>query len=175
MCDSFKDSKILTYRYDDAKDYFDKFTSYDSIDATEKLVDYVFEGKDVGLEVEDYSHNKEKGWNLEALPAKPLEKEELDEIISKCDVDKTIFAVRDIYFHALMNQWFYEEYNDKLTYIVFAYCRMVKEKEEAIFLSEDKKRKPLRRKIKNRARELGYQRSLPNIKLLNKQDNKRLI
>lgn len=175
MCDSFKDSKILTYRYDDAKDYFDKFTSYDSIDATEKLVDYVFEGKDVGLEVEDYSHNKEKGWNLETLPAKPLEKEELDEIISKCDVDKTIFAVRDIYFHALMNQWFYEEYNDKLTYIVFAYCRMVKEKEEAIFLSEDKKRKPLRRKIKNRARELGYQRSLPNIKLLNKQDNKRLI
>ena len=104
-----------------------------------------------------------------------MEKEELDEIISKCDVDKTIFAVRDIYFHALMNQWFYEEYNDKLTYIVFAYCRMVKEKEEAIFLSEDKKRKPLRRKIKNRARELGYQRSLPNIKLLNKQENKRLI
>lgn len=175
MCDSFKDSKILTYRYDDAKDYFDKYTSYDSIDATEKLVDYVFDGKDVGLEVEDYSRNKEKGWNLQVLPARPLEKEELDEILSKCDLENTVFAVRDIYFHALMNQWFYEEYNDKLTYIVFAYCRMVKEKEEAIFLTEDKEHKPQRKKIKNRARKLGYQRSLPNIKIVNKKENKRLI
>ena len=38
MGDSFKDSKILTYRYDDAKDYFDKFTSYDSIDASESML-----------------------------------------------------------------------------------------------------------------------------------------
>ena len=175
MCDAFTDSKILTYRYDDAKDYFDKYTSYDRIDATERLVDYVFDNKDVGLEVEDYSHNRDKGWRLEVFPAHAMEKEELDEIVARCDTENTIFVARDKYFHALMNQWFYEEYNDKLTYIVFAYCRMIKEKEEAIILTTDKKNKPKRRVIKSRARELGYQRSLPHIKLTNKDENKRLL
>ncbi len=175
MCDSFKDSKILSYRYDDAKEYFDKYTSYDSIDATEKLVDYVFENKDTGLEVEDYSHNKDKEWNIEVFPARPLEKEEVDEIVAKRNPEDTIFVVRDKYFHALMNQWFYEEYNKDLTYVVFAYCRMIKEKEESIILTTDKENKPKRRVIKARARELGYKRSLPNIKIKNKKENKRLI
>ena len=175
MCQALKKDELVTYTYDDASDYFDKYLKYDSIDATEKLVDYIFEGKNSGVAVKDYSFNKEKEWKICVQPTRIEAKEDFDEFVAGQDIDNTIFVIKNMYFHALMNKWFYEEYNEKLTYVIFGYSRLITAKEEKIFLTTDKKNKPRRAKIKKKAREMAYRRTLPGIKIVNKKENRRII
>lgn len=175
MCEALKKDELVTYSYDDAKEYFDKYTKYDSIDATEKLVDYIFYNKDSGLSVQDYSANGEKEWRICIQPSRIDAKEEFDEFVAGQDADNTIFVIKNDYFHALMNKWFFEEYNAKLTYVIFGYSRLITEKEEEIFLTEDEEHKPERKKIKKKAREMAYRRTLPGINIINKHESKRII
>lgn len=175
MCQALKKDELVTYTYDDASDYFYKYLKYDSIDATEKLVDYIFEGKNSGVAVKDYSFNKEKEWKICVQPTRIEAKEDFDEFVAGQDIDNTIFVIKNMYFHALMNKWFYEEYNEKLTYVIFGYSRLITAKEEKIFLTTDKKNKPRRAKIKKKAREMAYRRTLPGIKIVNKKENRRII
>ena len=175
MCAAIKSNDILTYRYDDAKDYFDTFTKDADVDCTKKLVDYIFNGEPSDLKIEDYSGNAEKEWKICVQPERIDSKEEYDEFLSGHDLENTIFVIKNDYFHALMNKWFYEDYNNKLTYIIFGYSRLINNADEEIFNTTDSANKPKRKIVKDRARERAYQRSLPNIKIINKQDNKRII
>ena len=175
MCRVLKTNEILKNTYEDAKDYFEKYIKYDSVSATEKLVDYVFYGKESGLKIEDYAKNREKEWKFCVQPTRIDSKEEFDAFVNEQDVENTIFVIKNDYFHSLMNKWFFEEYNAKLTYVIFGYCRLLNEEDEKIFQTTDDENKPARRKIKNKARERAYQRTLPNIKLNNVTGTKRII
>lgn len=175
MCESIRTGEILTYRYDDAKDYRQKFLSHDCINATEQLVDYIFDGKKGNLIVEDYSANADRDWNLCVQLHRIDSKEEFDALIQSFDAENTIFAVRSKFFHALMNKWFYEEYNDKLTYVVYQYCRMLTKEEEAVYETEDNAHKKERAALKRKAKKYGYMRTLPNINIINKDDITRII
>lgn len=175
LCNTIKDGSILTFKYDEANDYFEKFIKYDSEECTAKLVDLVLKGKEEGLIVEDYAFNREKEWNISVLLEIKETKEEYDKYVAEHDPENTIFVMNKKYFHALMNKWYYEEYNDKLTYVIFGYSRMLNEKDEAIYKSKDKKDKEANQKVKVKARERAYKRTLPNIKIVNKDENRRII
>lgn len=175
MCEAVKNDELITYTYDDATDYFEKYLKYDSINATKNLVDYVFKNKNNGLIVEDYAHNKTKEWKVCIQPSRIDTKEELDEFITSQNAEDTIFVIKNAYFHSLMNKWFFEEYNKSLTYVIFGYSRLLSWKDERIFQTEDQTHKPQRRTVKNKARERAFNRTLPGLNIINKDDIKRII
>lgn len=176
MCDLLADGKLLNENYDNAIEYFEKFTKHDRADISKILVDYMFYGKknDCIIE-EDYSHNKEKSWKVCIQKKRIDEKEEFDEFINEQDTENTIFAIRNLYFHSLMNKWFYEEYNDKLTYVVYGYNRMLNKRDEKIFLTEDDRHEKARERLKVKARKRAFQRTLPGINIKNRKSIKRII
>lgn len=178
MCQAIKNDELVTYRYDDAKEYFEKYTKYDSIDVTEKIVDYVFDGKDTGLVVQDYKVNSEKEWKICVQPNRIESKEEYDAFLAEHNPEDTIFIIKNAYFHALMNKWYFEEYNSKLTYVIFGYSRLLNEKDEKIFVEKDKSTKKKAKElaaVKKKARERAYNRTLPGINIINKHESKRII
>jgi len=175
LCNAVSSEEILTYKYDDANEYFEKFIKYDGPDCTRKLVDLVFKGKEDGLIVEDYAKNREREWKISVLLEIKEKKEEYDEYVNSQDIENTIFVMNKKYFHALMNKWYYEEYNDKLTYIIFGYQRMLNEEDEKIYVAKDKSNNKQLEAVKKKARERAYARSLPNIKIINKDENRRII
>lgn len=175
MCEAVRKHELATYTYDDATDYFNKYLKYDSADATEKLVDYVFEQKDRGLVVQSYESNKEKPWTVCIQKGRIDNKQRYDEFIYSQDLENTIFVIRDMHFHALMNKWFYEEYNAKITYVIFKYNRLLDNKDEKIFKSEGEKYKKEREKAKQKARNRAFNRTLPGINISNRKKIKRII
>ena len=175
MCRVVRNHEISGYTYDNATDYFNQFLKYDSLDATEKLVDFVFEQKDRGLLVQSYASNKEKAWKVCIQKGRIDNKEKYDEFIYSNDLENTIFVIRNTHFHALMNKWFYEEYNQKVTYIIFKYNRLINSKDEKIFKSEKESLSSEREKIKQKARNRAFERSLPGINISNRKKIKRII
>lgn len=174
MCESIRTEEILTYQYNDP-DYVDKFIKYDTLDATEKLVDYIFENKNDGLKIQDYQENREKAWEVCVQLDRIETKEEYDAFLEGHDLENTIFVIRNKYFHSLMNKWFYEEYNDKLTYVVFGYSRMLNEHDEKYWDTEEEKYKAKKKAVRKKARKRAFMRTLPNIKVSNQPKIKRII
>ncbi len=176
MCSLLANENLLKENYDDATDYFEKFTKHDRADISKILVDYMFHGKknDCIIE-EDYSHNKEKSWKVCIQKKRIEDKEEFDQFINEQDIENTIFAIRNLYFHSLMNKWFYEEYNEKLTYVIYGYNRLLNKRDEKKFLTEDDRHEKVREKLKKKARRRAFQRTLPGINIKNRNSIKRII
>lgn len=175
MCNALKNDECKNFTYNDATDYFEKYLKHDSIDATKKLVDFIFDGKQGDLIVDDYSHNKEKRWKLVVQPKRIETKEEYDEFLADHDLENTVFAIRNRLFHRLMNDWFYNEYNDKVTYVIYTYCRLIGPVQEKIFKTKIRGLGFIKKRIRAKGREMAYKRSLPGIKITNKDEIKKII
>ena len=67
-----------------------------------------------------------------------------------------------------MNHWLFDEYNDKLVYIIYGYTR-------CLTWLELKKWQKSNEKYRRLARERGFQRSLPNITITNKNEIRNVI
>lgn len=175
MCEAIRKDELVTYTYDDAQDYFEKYLKHDTIDAAKNLVDYVFDNKNNGLIIQDYASNKEKPWKVCVQPSRIDDKQQFDEFVASQNAEDTIFVIKNDYFHSLMNKWFFEEYNKKLTYVIFGYSRLISWKDEKIFKTEDKEYKSQRKAVKAKARERAYNRTLPGINVVNKDEIRRII
>ena len=175
LCNIIKNDEIFSQDYSKNKDYFDKILKRESIDATKNILDCIMTGSTKGVDIEDYGFNKD----IERKVCVQLEridtKEEYDKFIEENNGENVVFAIRDVYFHTLMNQWFFEEYNKKVTYFIYKYCKFITREEDEIWKTTDKEHKPQRREIKKKVRAYAFRRSLPNLKITNKKDIKRVI
>lgn len=179
LCGLLEDKEMTKKRIVYGDDYRNKFNSYDSLDATGNLVDYIFDGnKSEKMVIEDYSSNTQKEWKVKILMERIDDKETFDSWIYGCDLENTIIVIRDRYFHKIMNEWFYKEYNDKVTYIMFSHCRLMGGKEEWLYnqlKKHPRKLKKLKKHMFNVVRERSYMRSLPSINVANMKEYPRLI
>lgn len=175
LCNIIKNDEIFSQDYSKNKDYFDKILKRESIDATKNILDCIMTGSTKGVDIEDYGFNKD----IERKVCVQLEridtKEEYDKFIEENNGENVVFAIRDVYFHTLMNEWFFEEYNKKVTYFIYKYCKFITREEDEIWKTTDKEHKPQRREIKKKVRAYAFRRSLPNLKITNKKDIKRVI
>ncbi len=163
-----KNKSYLTSSYENDTDYCEKYIKDDSINAAKYINDVVFHDNFDHVRVDDYSHNKEIPWNLYVFQKRIDSKDELDEIYNKNKSDHTIFAIRLKFFDAKMNEWFYSEYNDKMTYIIYSYHRV-------LTWYEVKQWNKKNEKYRRIARERGFARSLPNINIINKDEIRNVI
>ena len=175
LCNIIKNDEIFSQDYSKNKDYFDKILKRESIDATKNILDCIMTGSTKGVDIEDYGFNKD----IERKVCVQLEridtKEEYDKFIEENNGENVVFAIRDVYFHTLMNEWFFEEYNKKVTYFIYKYCKFITREEDEIWKTTDKEHKPQRREIKKKVRAYAFRRSLPNLKITNQKDIKRVI
>lgn len=158
----------LKSSYEDDSEYYETYIKYDSMDASKYVNEVVFDQNYEHVKIEDYGSNKEKKWKLYVFQGRIDEKEELDKIFEENDAENTVFAIRQKYFDAKMNEWLYSEYNDKITYIVYGYHRVL----TWYGIKQWNRRNEKYRKI---ARERGFQRSLPNITIINKDEIRNVI
>ena len=163
-----KGKEFLKSTYSDDKEYHEKYIQYDSLDAAKYVNEVMFDQNFEHVKVEDYSHNKKKPWKLYVFQERVDNKEDLDRIYEENKSEDTIFAIRLHFFDAKMNQWFYSEYNKKMTYIIYSYHRV-------LTWYEVKQWNRHNEKFRKIARERGYQRSLPNIMIINKDEIRNVI
>lgn len=163
-----KEKKFLESTYNNDRDYYEKYIKDDEINAARSLIDGIFFGKWDNIKVQDYSVNIDEPKELCVFQNKIDLKEELDNLIKQNQNHNTIFAIRKKYFDAQMNRWFFDEYNDKIIYIIYGYTRCLTWWE----LKRWQKKNEKYRKI---ARERGFQRSLPNLKIINKDKIRNVI
>lgn len=176
LCDLLKDKELFNSHSEYGVEYYDKFIKYDSQDATKNIVDYIFNNqKSTSMIVEDYSLNRTKKWKVKVQMERIDDKETFDNWMSECNLNDTIVVIRDRYFHKKMNDWFYEEYNEKTTYVIFSYCRLLNKFEEWLYKKAPFLRNRFKNRLFNKARERSYMRSLPNIRITNMEEYRRLI
>lgn len=166
--DGLKSKSYLKSSYENDSDYYEQYIRYDSVDATKYINEVVFNKNYENVKLEDYSSNKEKQWKLYVFQGKIDTKEEFDQIYKENAGESTIFAIRQKYFDAKMNDWMFEEYNSNMTYIIYGYNRVMT-------WFELKQWNRRNEKYKNKIRERGFQRSLPNIKIINKDEIRNVI
>lgn len=163
-----QEKKFLESTYSDDKEYHEKYIQYDSVNAAKYVNEVIFDQNFEHVKVEDYSHNEKKPWKLYVFQERVDNKKDLDRIYEENDPENTIFAIRLPFFDAKMNQWFYSEYNEKITYIIYSYHRV-------LTWYEVKQWNRHNEKFRKIARERGYQRSLPNITIINKDEIRNVI
>lgn len=175
LCEIIKNDSIFGQDYSNDKEYYDKILKRESIAATKNILNCITKGSTEDVDVEDYGFNKD----IERKVCVQLEridtKEEYDKFIRENNGENVVFAIRDVYFHSLMNDWFFEEYNETVNYVIYKYCRLVNQTEDKIWKTEDEKNKQQRGKIKRKVREYAFRRTLPNLKITNKKEIKRVI
>lgn len=163
-----KEGTFLTSTYEDDKEYYEKYIKYDSIDASKYVNEVVFEENYTHAKIEDYAFNKEIERKLYVFKKRVDTKEEFDQIYEENKGDNTVFAIRRKFFDIKINQWLYDEYNDKMTYIIYGYCPVMTWLEMRI-------RNHRVERYKKRVRERGFDRSLPNLKISNRDEIRNVI
>lgn len=168
LIEGIKKDQFLESTYLDDIKYCEKYIKYDSIDSAKYVNKAVFSGEYNHMLVSDFSFNKQIPRELYVFKKRIDTKEELDEIYNKNQKENTIYAIRLKYFDSKMNQWMYDEYNDKITYIVYGYNRVLTWLE----LKQWNRKNEKYRKI---VRYRSFQRSLPNLNIINKDDIRNVI
>ncbi|MFR1889055.1 CDP-glycerol:glycerophosphate glycerophosphotransferase [Anaerostipes caccae] len=163
-----RNKEFLKSTYKGDRSYYETYINYDEKNAAGTLNDGIFEGNWANVKIEDYSFNKDHPKKLYVFQSKVDTKEEFDQIIKENQGPDTIFAIRKKYFDAKMNHWLFDEYNDKLVYIIYGYTR-------CLTWLELKKWQKSNEKYRRLARERGFQRSLPNITITNKNEIRNVI
>ena len=105
--------------YED-EEYYNKFLIDESPTVTEDLVNYVESGNTHGLKIYDYSDNAKKKWVIRIQPDLIDDKEKMDRFLHLQNTNNTLFLIDKKYFTLSVNQWFYEEYNDFVTYLIYS-------------------------------------------------------
>lgn len=163
-----KDGSFLTSTYENDQEYYEQYIKYDSVDASKYVNEVVFDSDYTHAKIQDYAFNKKIERKLYVFQGRVDTKEEFDQIYEENKGDHTVFAIRRKFFDIKVNQWLYEEYNDKMTYIIYGYCPVMTWLEMRI-------RNHRIERYKKRVRERGFDRSLPNLKIKNKDEIRNVI
>ena len=108
--------KILEHSYDN-DEYCEKFLKYDSEDASRKMLDLVLYGKTEGLEIEDYSKNKE-------IPREVIYPTNISntgaefETLKHMAKENTIVLFEKRWFTKKISSILYDNYNDYFDYAI---------------------------------------------------------
>lgn len=138
-------------------DYYEKFAPYDSLDASKILMDIVLGEERADIKIEDYSFNRERYRKI-LYPNGIQTRETLEELAQKAAEEESVVVLERKWFNDELNQWMYEEYNDKFTYIVI-YRNIVNTYIELFA------RKMKIQKVIKELRIRGIKRCLPNLKV----------
>lgn len=168
LIDGLKTNRFMKTTYLNDQNYYEQFIKYDSKNASRFVNNAFFEKDFEHVLMEDYSFNKQIPRKVYVFTKRVDTKQELDEIFRENQEDNTIFAIRLKYFDAKMNTWMFEEYNQKMTYIIYGYNRVMTWLE----LKQWNRRNEKYRKL---IRERGFMRSLPNLTIINKDEIKKVI
>ncbi len=162
------EGRFLQSTYADNQTYYDEYIKHDSVDAAKYVNEAFFEGNFEHVKITDYSFNKEKPRKVYVFQNRIDSKEEFDQIYQENQSDNTVFAIRLKYFDSKMNEWMYTEYNQKMTYIIYSYNVI-------LTWLELKRKNHKSEKYRKIARERGFERSLPGLTILNKDEIRNVI
>ncbi|MCR5624939.1 MAG: CDP-glycerol glycerophosphotransferase family protein, partial [Lachnospiraceae bacterium] len=115
LAEWLSEEKILTATYDDGE-YVDKFIKYDSLDAPAKMLDLVLYGKEDGMEVFDYSKNKDIKRRV-IHPVRIKTREDF-ETIKNIVKPNDIVLLEKKYFSKAVSAMLYDFYNDIFDYVI---------------------------------------------------------
>ncbi len=110
------DESFMNDSYTDTE-YFKTFFKYDSPDVSKKLLHLMFTGENDGLEIEDYSKNKEKRYQVIHPNVKIDSFEKLNSISKIADENK-IVCLEKKWFKGKMGPILHDEFNDMFKYVV---------------------------------------------------------
>lgn len=126
LTDLLTSGQILKEEYSDPE-YYEKYTKYDSLDASGKMLDLVLHGKEKGLECIDYAANKDKKRKLVFAESVINNKgkwttDQLDTfskyVIEKCDPAMDVLVLKFEKFSKELSAHFYDNYADKLIFVI---------------------------------------------------------
>lgn len=115
LSDWLSSKKILNEKYDDDS-YCEEFLKYDSPDAPAKMLDLLLYGKEDGLDIEDYSANKEPERRV-VHPYRIKNKYDF-ETVSRFARKNDIVLLEKKWFSKSLSARLYDEYNDSFDYVI---------------------------------------------------------
>ena len=110
-----RDRTYVNDTYEDTE-YYKTFFKYDSADIAQKLVRLAVEGDEGGLEIHDYSANKERQVTV-LKPADYKDVQRLDTIARKADENTVVWFYAG-WFKDRQSELLYDKYNDSFDYII---------------------------------------------------------
>lgn len=129
--DVLVNEKFINFKYND-KAYEEKYIKYDSINASRDLIEMFFYGKNTIDRVENYEFNRYKEKNICYAPIIRT-RDQLVKLCEKYDVEKTIFIFEMKNFNSTLNTLLFEEFNNKIDYIVIKKIHLVTYFEKVYF------------------------------------------
>ncbi len=149
------DESFMSDSYTDTE-YFKTFFKYDSSDVSQKLLNLMFTGENDGLEIEDYSKNKEKRYKV-IHPEIVKEYAHLNSI-SKIAKDDTIVCFEKKWFKGEVGPALYDNFNDMFKYVVITMTTPRSYFEDALCHLGVKS-------VKDRVHQREIQRTFPNLNI----------
>ena len=147
--------ECLQDRYDDTE-YYNTFFKYDAPDVTERLLKLVFTGDESGLEIRDYSFNKDR--EIRVYEPEIVSGDADLRTLSRVVDENSVAVLYRKWFKGEISQILHDRYNDDFDYLVTTYTPPRTFLEEALALLGVKAAKD---KIHRR----DIARLLPNLKV----------
>lgn len=143
LAECLRDRSYTGFTYDDSG-YSERFTRFDSADASKRLVDLIFAGVTSGLEIEDYSFNAEKPRNIIEC-ASIRTTDDLDEVSRMAaERENSLVLFYQADFKPELSEYMHQNYRDAYDYIFTTKSRPVS------YMEKLSRNKEIRKRVKDR-------------------------